>query len=119
MAISIPVPNSSYAEQFVSLDSNLITMMFSFNVVNKSWYISLSDSLDNPIKLGIKVMENQNLTKRFSLAEFKSGSLWCIRVKNSAERLGRDNFGRGKAFELFWVSNEEAESLGVGDEIQL
>jgi len=118
MAINIPVPNSSYAEQFVSLDSSLITMLFTFNVVNQAWYISLYDSLNAPIKLGIKVMENQNLTKRFSLDEFENGDLWCIRVKNNSQVLGRDNFGVDKTFELLWVSKAEANRLGVGDAIQ-
>jgi hypothetical protein len=94
-------------------------MNFKFNVTNQSWYIDLRDATGQDIKLGIRVIENQNLTLRFNLAQFSSGDLWCLKQKSTNQPLGRDNFGKNKEYRLFYILKSEAATVGIENVIQL
>lgn len=119
MALLIPVSNSPSSEQLVSLNNRVVSMDFKFNAVNQSWYMDLRDSSGKDIKLGIRVMANQNLTLRFNLVEIPSGDLWCLKQKSTNQPLGRENFGKNKDYRLFYILRSEAATVGVENVIQL
>jgi hypothetical protein len=118
MALLIPVSDSPYSEQLVSLSNRVITMVFKFNVVNQSWYLDLLDSRGLKIKMGIRIVANQNLTERFDLSDSFTGDLWCIKNRNSSKVLGRTNLGKNKDYGLYWISDEDSKLLGIENVIQ-
>lgn len=111
--------NTPYSEQRVILGNSIHTFIFKYNSRNESWYLTLLDSSgQNEILSGIKLEPNQALTNRYILEDF-SGILVCLRVNNDYSPLSLDNLGRGKAYRLAWLSEEEALQFGIDNAVQL
>lgn len=104
----IKVPDSSYAIHRVPLGANSYVIVFRFNSRDSRWYFDLYSDSNTLIKAGIKVMENQSLLQRYLLEDF-SGDIVCDKVGNTAEKVGRNNLGVGKDYELIYFSQEEID----------
>lgn len=111
MALNIPIPNSSYSEQEVSLSGVKYNFIFRYIGRDQRWRIDIFDNNKDPIIHGIKIMENQDLTGRYNLPSFSNGNLYCLRVKQDLTPVSRDNIGLGKAYNLLYFSNEEIDTL--------
>lgn len=120
MALKINTSNYPYTEQRVTLGRNVVTLVFKYNIVDESWYMDIFTSEgQTPIKTGIKIMPNQNLTGRYILDNLKGGNIWCLRQKRDFTPVTRDNFGGDRTYQLYWLSSDEEEEIGVDDVIQL
>ena len=120
MALNIRIPDSAWSEQQVTISNNVLTLAFKFNSRNDSWYVDISnsDNTENIIS-GLNVMPNQNLTGRYFLSDISEGNIWCVRKSTTSEPIGRDNFGIGKDFELWYIPDSEEQELGINGTIQL
>ena len=106
MALRIPVPDTSFAENTFSLGGINYRFVFRFNDRDERWRIDIYIN-DDPVKLGIKVMENQLFLSRYRLEDFDHGDIGCFRVLETTEPVGRNNLGIDKAYELIYLTNEE------------
>lgn len=120
MPTSIKIPDSAWHIQDVTVSGTLLRFTFKYNTADESWYIDLKTASDRDILSGVKVMPNQSLTERYSYTQdLPDGNLWCVRRKNDFSPVSRDNFGIGKAYELWWITGEEEEGANINGIIQL
>ncbi len=108
MASKIPVPEVSWSEVNVSLGGQEYKITYTFNERDERWRFDLED-----IILGVKVMENQELTGRYLLEGLGQGDIYCIRYKRDGLDVGFSNLGIDDPYELVFLSNSEIEELGV------
>ena len=104
--LEIPVPEESFAEFQLLLAGIEYRFVYKFNTRDDRWYIDIFIDED-PVILGVKVMENQSLLDRYHLPDFDHGDLRCLRLGSSLAPVGRDNLGIGKNYDLVYFSNEE------------
>lgn len=112
MAVSIFIPNTPWSRQTVSLSGRNYIFEVSYNERSKRWYIDISLSGSDVVN-SVKVMENYDLTGRYCLQDFPDGELFCARLRETSDPVGRDNFGIGKDYELLYLTLEEIEQLGL------
>lgn len=76
------------------------------------WYVSISDSDDNLIRSGIKLMPSASVFKGMGIFE---GAILCADTDPvyREDGLTRDNFGDNKRYKLVYYSSEELESLAT------
>jgi hypothetical protein len=116
----INIPDSPYSEQNITLDGLLIKLILKYNVISSSWYLDIkSGSGVTNLLSGIKITPNRNLTGRHLIDELSGGSLWCLRTKSDLSPISRGNFGEGKTYGLFWISDYEIEEVGLNGVLQL
>ena len=113
MAKEIIVPDSAYTEQRISLLNQTFSIQFRFNDRDEAWHIDIFDINENPIISGNKLLPFVNVTGQYCFDEFAGGNLWCFSKTTSGTPMGRDNFGVGKEYGLFFLSNEEEINLGL------
>lgn len=82
------------------------------------WYVSLYTTDDELIlgSLGIISEDGQNLTWRYSRNIFglPDGDLWVFnKTGDSSKALTKDNFGEGKDWGLFYLTQSEMDELGI------
>lgn len=110
MPVSIVTPVTTYSEQRISLGGIDYRFIFRYNRREGRWRFDIFED-ETAIALGIKVMENQNLTERYLLDRFSHGNLYCVRSFETEEEVSRDNFGVDKAYELLYYTTQEEEAL--------
>lgn len=106
MAVSIPIPDTGWTRQIVSLSGKSYVFDIQYNTRSLRWYINLELNGQQIIN-SLKVIENINLTGRYLIDDLSEGNLYCVRVKETSEPAGRDNVGLGKDYELLYLTNEE------------
>lgn len=73
-----------------------------------SWHISLYNTYTNElVKGGIKLIPNQNLTGRYDLPELSGGDIFCLRVKDTKDKINYNNVGIGKDYAVMYLTPEE------------
>jgi hypothetical protein len=110
MALRIPIPDSAWSEQDVSLGGINYTFTFSYNSRDSRWRFDLTIN-EVVVISGIKVVENQFFLERYALSGFDHGDIACIRSEEDGKDVGRDNFGIDKSYELVYFTNEELVAL--------
>lgn len=110
MALTLPVPDSAYSTQEITLAGKNYLFTYSFNDRDSRWRLDIHIQ-DTPVKLGIKIMEDQPLIARYRLANFNHGELLCLRRLEDGKQVGRNNFGADKTYELIYFSNDELEEI--------
>lgn len=120
MPTNIKIPNSAWHTQDITVGGELIRLTLKYNTSDEMWYLDLANASGNTLLNGVKVMPNQSLTKRYkATVSLPDGNLWCVRRKNDFSPPSRDNLGIGKTYELWWISSNEEEEIGIDDIIQL
>lgn len=108
--ITLPVPDQSWSRQKITLAGLDYTFIYSYNGRDKRWRFDLYLD-EQPVILGIKVMENQFFFEHYILPLFDHGDVACLRVKDDGLPAGRNNFGPGKSYELVYFTNEEFDNI--------
>ena len=76
-----------------------------WNSREQAWYVSIYDSGENPLVLGQKLIQSQNLTARHGLVEFIDGDIYCF---NTSTKQARPTFeSLGDTLLLAYVTKEE------------
>ena len=118
--LRINFPDSPYSSQNITVNRTTINLTLKFNVIDESWYLDVkSGSGAVDILSGAKLTPNRNLTGRHLLPSISGGDIWCLRNKNTSERIGRDNVGKGKSYNLFWIPDAEITEAGFDGILQL
>tara|TARA_R110002012_G_C11480576_1_gene594985 strand:+ start:16 stop:348 length:333 start_codon:yes stop_codon:yes gene_type:complete len=109
MPQNIPIPTGARDKYNVVLGAASYDIEFKFNTRDGRWYFDLYREGGTPVKLGVKIMENQSLLLRYSLDNFL-GDIVCMRMANrSSSGVGRDNLGVGEDYSLLYFSESELE----------
>jgi hypothetical protein len=104
----LPTPPYAYSEVKVSLGGQEYALEYTFNEIDESWYLSIYLN-DEPLKLGLKIVENVFLVYRYRIEEFDHGDIVCSRQTTNPNfsPLGRNNLGIGKEYTLVYFTNAE------------
>ena len=106
MALSLPVPEVSFASTSITLGGIEYSITYSFNERDERWRMDiLTDS--EVVILGVKIMEEESLLGRYILPLFTHGDIFCVRLKDDGKQVGRDNLGLGLPFDLVYLTNAE------------
>jgi hypothetical protein len=108
--ILVNVPNSPWSENRMSLGGQFYNIIFRYNSRDERWRMDIYKDED-PVILGVKIMENQSLLGRYILEGFDHGDIFCVRNKNDKKLCGRDNLGIGLAYQLVYLTNAEISEL--------
>lgn len=106
MPLKINVPDSGWSEQNISLNGVTYRFEFHFNGRDERWRMDIYLE-DTPVIKGIKIMENQSLLGRYNLEDFDHGDIFCFRMEEDGNPVGRDNLGISKPYQLVYYSNDE------------
>lgn len=118
--LAINTSDNPYSEQQIVVSGLVLTLVMRFNIIDSSWYLDIKNSSSTvDIKVGIKVMPNQNLTGRYILPSLEGGNIWCFRKVDTDSEIGRDNLGIDKEYCLYWITDEETEEAGLDGVLQL
>lgn len=110
--LKLPVPEQSWSSQNISLGGLDYQFIYSYNTRDERWRFDIYLD-EEPVILGIKIMENQRFLDNYILPDFDHGDIFCLRVKDDGLPVGRDNLGQGKSYSLVYFSNQELIDLGI------
>ncbi len=103
-------PSNAWETQEVSLAGLNYTFEYKFNTRDERWRLSIYLE-GNPVKVGIKIMENQDLLSRYIIEDFSHGTLICLRMKDDGLPVGFSNLGIDLPYTILYYTNEELEAL--------
>jgi hypothetical protein len=110
MPLSLPVSQASWSTQNISLSGTDYTFIYSYNTRDERWRFDIYLN-EEPVILGIKIVENQIFLGKYLLPDFNHGDIACLRVKDDGLPVGRDNLGIDKSYELVYFTNEEIAEI--------
>lgn len=96
--IIIEVPDMNDSVSRVVLNGRQYLIRFTWNDTGGFWTFGISDSLSNPIMIGIKIVPQFPLNLFAGLAQMPSG---VFGVFSEQQRIGREDFKNGKATFIF------------------
>jgi hypothetical protein len=109
MPIRIPVPNTSYATQIVSLGGESYEFTFRYNERSERWKLDIVTTDGVVVRNGITLVEGLFFTEHLVLPEFDHGALGVVQLEIATQKASRHNLGIGRQYELVYVSNDERE----------
>lgn len=110
MPLKLPVPDVAWAQQDITLGQQEYTFTYSYNSRDSRWRFAI-DLAGREIITGVKVMEDQSLLARYGLVDFRHGDVYCVRLEQDDNPVGRNNLGIGRSYELIYYTNEEIAAL--------
>lgn len=110
----IKVPSTPYATMSVALGKKTYELTFRYHQLSDEeygrWYLDISYN-GTVLITSLKMMENVSLLRKYAIPELEGVNLFLVKLKNTDEPCSRDNFGLGKAYELVYFSDEEAQDF--------
>lgn len=94
----------------VSLNNVILYVTLSFSVREQSWYFSLLDVNRNPYIEGVKIQFGVSPTIKIVDSPL-DGNLYIFKNTDSAEVLGRNNFGQGKEYSFVYLTSTEERTI--------
>lgn len=121
MATNIKIDDNPYQEKLITLNGESLYLTIMYNTSDDylnngtgSWYFDLANRNKEPLLSGVKILPFQKLTGKYlHVNSVLKGGLWCVNTKDTTSNIKRDNFGTGREFQLWYISEEEATSLGI------
>lgn len=112
MPAQIKVEDEAYQQKLVTLNGKSLFLTFSFNTMDRNWYLGIADSEEVDIKTGIKILPKKNLTDYIDLKGLIAGNIYCVDTKSydSLKVITRDNFGTDRQYQVWYYSDTELES---------
>jgi len=96
--INIEVPDMNDSVSRISLNGKQYQIRFTYNDTCDYWTFGISDSLGNPIRIGIKIVPKMPLNLFCGTMDMPSG---VFGVLTDLDRIGRNDFLNGKAKFIF------------------
>ena len=107
--ISFDIPPESSSIQRVTINNVIFYIQLDFSTREQSWYFTLLDVSRNTLLSGRKIQFGVSVTAHANITQL-AGNIYVLKAKDTADVLGRNNFGQDLAYELVWLSTQE-ESL--------
>jgi hypothetical protein len=90
----------------ITLTSQIFILSFRWNALNQYWVMSIFDSNNLPILLGVKVVTNFNLTAQFdAINGMPQGDIVCQNIIDTWTTIGR--FDMGETNEIIYYDPGE------------
>jgi hypothetical protein len=99
---------AAWQAQF-TLTNIIFNLYFKWNALNKYWVMSIYDSNNNPVLLGVKVVTNYDLTSQFIVSGKPMGDIVCQNIIEGWFDIGR--FDMGETNELIYYEPNEINTL--------
>ena len=107
----IPINNLPSSEVTVTLSGNAYNLETIWNTRAQGWYMAVSDKDKNLIIDFERITANQQIVSQ-NRENFPDGQLIAYPIRTAPDEvMGRDNFGVGKSFEVWYFTNEELDEL--------
>lgn len=112
MAVQIKIEDSTYQSRLISLNSNSLFFIMTYNTRDGRWYLDIEDRNKINVISGIKILPLQSMTGKYvNVRTLIGGNIYCIDTRLSGQDINRDNFGTDKQFQLWYYTTEEEEAL--------
>lgn len=133
MSYSINIPDYDWSSQVVNLGDNSFVIELRYKARTGRWYLTLKDPMTDDILISEKKIVGEMLVTGLYQIDNLTGAIYCERVygkgkmklnsnSDSAtpyttddEYPSRNNFGRGKEFELMYLTQDEMSLLAIQD----
>ena len=97
-------PGEPYYRQKTKLEGREFTLSFAFNQRIGRWYLSIYDEAEVPLLLGIKLVTNWPLLRRYRFdTRLPPGELMALAADGDRTPAGLDELGPGKRVELVYL----------------
>lgn len=81
--LEIPIPSDTpLFSQRIALDGQEYLLQFDWNDREQRWYMSLLDIDEKPLAMGMKIVANVPILRRFTLPSLPPGDLIAIDLSN-------------------------------------
>lgn len=108
MSVIIPFKDHPSFTQNIVLDNIVLNFKFVWNGRDNSWYMSIFDSVNDPILQGIKIVNGWELIKRYTDIRLPQGILLVVSLKDDEEVIGRDSMLDD--YNLIYFTEEEVDA---------
>lgn len=95
--------NPNYQYQII-LDKTTFNLAFKWNDFDSFWVMSIYDVGMNPIVIGIRMVLNYSLIRRFHYDTMPKGDIWAIDTTSSKLDIGLNDFQNGVSLIYFTQS---------------
>lgn len=92
MCIPISSAQSSFKLR-AELDDKEYVLQFSWNTRLGRWFVSLMDSVENPLIMGIMLVTNTPLFNRFRGEQYPQGTMILYNAAGQSYEAGRNDLG--------------------------
>ena len=99
----------SFQQEVILEDSNYV-LNFNWNSRGGFWDLSFLDAFRNPLVMGIKIVLNYELIRKFQGYGLPEGALYAVDPSGDTSRIEQDDFINGRV-NLIYVTDEEFEAL--------
>jgi hypothetical protein len=91
----IPFKEIAAWQAQINLTGSIFLLYFRWNALNKYWVMNINDGNDTPILLGVKVVNNYDLTSQFSaIPGMPLGDIVCQSIIDFWYDISRYDMGR-------------------------
>lgn len=101
----IPFKGESKFEMQIEIDGVIYIIKIQWNSLNEYWSMSIYNRNDDPLILGVKVVNNYDLLSQYVIEGLPKGNLICQSVIDEWGKIGR--FDMGQKSDLFYYSQGE------------
>lgn len=103
----IPTSAEPYYRQKTKLEGRDFILVFSYNQRVERWHLSIYDEEENPLRLGLKLVTNWPLLRRYHQdPRMPPGELMAVASDGSTEPPALDELGEGKRVQLLYRESE-------------
>ena len=103
----LKIEDSSYQIQRVNIDNQIFNIQLSFNSRDEAWYIDIFDINSTALLQGQKLQWGSFTSKKFLIPELLSGDFYIFKTDFRDEKLGRNNLGVDKLYQLVYLTDVE------------
>lgn len=96
----------------VNLDGAVFLLKFRFNQRENVWRLSIYDTENTPLLLGVKIVVGRNLLKRSVDPRMPQGALFADNQTSDASPPGLNDLGETQRVRLLYVTQAELAILG-------
>lgn len=104
-------PEKNIAQGAVTIDGVVYIMVFKYDGRNDRWILDIRSQDDEPLALGIKLVERIDLLEGFSDSRLPTGQLFATRTKGAPQPVTKGDLGNSVL--VNYMSKTELDFLAL------